>query len=122
LALSQNEWVSYPPPLVGGGKGNNALEDIFLYQLRNFSSGIMPAVFEEISHPGTKLICPYDFLKEAGHNRVLRKGRKICRIDQPVPMGLVAVFSKQPVGFNNKLDRGLGSRRSVYRVNMPALS
>jgi hypothetical protein len=21
LALSQNEWVSYPPPLVGGGKG-----------------------------------------------------------------------------------------------------
>jgi len=20
-ALSQNEWVSYPPPLVGGGKG-----------------------------------------------------------------------------------------------------
>ena len=63
----------------------------------------MPAVFKKLSHSGTKLIRASYFLEETGNDRVLGKGRKICWIDQTVPMGFIAVFSKQPVGFNNKL-------------------
>ena len=65
----------------------------------------MPAVFEKLSHPGTEFIGKSDFLKKTGNHRIFGKGRKINGINQTVPMGLVAVFSKQPMRFNNKLGR-----------------
>ena len=85
------------------GKRYNTLKNIFLHQYRDAATRIMPAVFEKISYPGTELIRKADFLEETGNNRVLGKGLKIGGIDQTLPMGLVAVFSKQSMRFNNKL-------------------